>query len=416
MKRRIIGIIAAGIILGAAVFSGINAGGTRNSGTIAENNAVNEYNSQFEDIGLPHFTVKGETDLPGNFYLSFVFSRNIMMLDGKGRIVWSKHQDPLPDNPYTGFWDFKKHVIDGKIYYSYHDQTGAYDNYNMEGFAPGERVILDENFEEVKRITFEESDVVKKGHPLDGHDFILLDLDHYIMSGYIKDTVTNVPGYPDGSSVVYSYLQEVNDGKAVWDFKSSDYPELYGLTVTDASETANDYANEKTDVPDIIHFNSMRIDDDGNLVCSFRHISTILCLDRTKTEDQILWKLSGAADEFGLSEEQKTSCQHYATVDGDCITAFDNGNSRGYTRICSYRLDTENKKLLDFKSYQIDGKYSSACGDAQHIDDGTFVLGWGRTENDAVCLSVMDNESGKEQFSVELENPKSFSYRCVYYE
>ena len=61
---------------------------------------------------------------------------------------------------YHLWWDFKKHVVDGKTYYSYHDQTGTYDGYGLDGFAPGERVILDENFNEIKRITFEPSDVV----------------------------------------------------------------------------------------------------------------------------------------------------------------------------------------------------------------------------------------------------------------
>ena len=39
--------------------------------------------------GLAKIAVEGETDLPGHFYLSFVFSRNLIMLDGKGNIVWS---------------------------------------------------------------------------------------------------------------------------------------------------------------------------------------------------------------------------------------------------------------------------------------------------------------------------------------
>ncbi len=366
--------------------------------------------------GLPSFVVHGKTDLPGNFYLSFAFSRNLIMLDGEGNVVWSKHEDPLPDAPYAGLWDFKKHEIDGQIYYSYHDQTGAYDSYGMEGFAPGERVILDADFNEIKRITFEASDVVGKGHPLDGHDFLMLGLDHYILSGYIKDRVTNVPGYPEGSSVVYSYLQEVENGNVVWDWKSIDYPELYALTVTDASETANDYANEKTDVPDIIHFNSMRLDDDGNLICSFRHISSILCLDRSRKDRQIKWKLSGVGDEFGLTEEQKTSCQHYATVDGACITVFDNGNRNESSRIVSYYLDTDGKTLEMFQPYVLDGKYSSACGSAQRLFDDVFMIGWGRTVNDAVCMSVVDFASGEELMSVELGNPKNFSYRCVYYD
>lgn len=365
--------------------------------------------------GLPEFTVSGKTELPGNFFLSFVYSRNIMMLDGEGNIVWSKHEDQ-PEDQHTGWWDFKKHVIDGKTYYSYHDQIADYDNFGFAGFAPGERVVLDENFNEVKRITFEESDVVEKGHPLDGHDFLMIDLDHYILSGYLKDTIYNHPDYPEGSSVVYSYLQEVKDGEVVWDFQAVDYPELYDLVVTDGSDTADDFANEETDVPDIVHFNAMRLDSDGNLVCSFRHLSTVLCLDRTKDSDQIKWKLSGKGDEFGLTEVQKTSCQHYVTVDGDHITVFDNGNHNQTTHIRSFRIDPENKRALMVKAYDVAGKFTSACGSAQHIKDELYAIGWGKSENDAVCMSVYDFAAGEELMSISLANPKNFTYRCVYYE
>ena len=365
--------------------------------------------------GLPEFKVTGKTDLPGNFFLSFVYTRNLIMLDGKGNIVWSKHEDN-PEGVYSGFWDFKKHVIGDKTYYSYHDQNVSYDGYGLEGFAPGERVIMDENFNEITRITFEESEVVEKGHPLDGHDFLMIDEDHYILSGYIKDTVTNHPDYPEGASVVYSYLQEVKDGKVVWDFKSIDYPELYDLVVTDASETADDFANSKTPVPDIVHFNSMRMDENGNLICSFRHLSSIICLDRSKKTDQIKWILSGKGDRFGLAEDEKTSCQHYATVDGEYITVFDNGNRTGETHIRSYKIDPDNLKLEAVKTFDVAGKFSSACGNVQHLSNQKYIIGWGMTTLDAVCMSVYDFATGTEEMSVKLANPKNFTYRCVYYD
>jgi len=176
--------------------------------------------------GLPGFTVEGETDLSGNFYLSFPYTRDLIMLDGKGNIVWSKHEDISAPSGLGSFWDFKKHEVDGEIYYSYHDETGTYDNYGLMGYSPGERVILDKDFQEIKRITFEASDIVEQGAPLDGHDFLMIDLDHYILSGYIKDTVYNIPGYEDGTKVIFSHLQEVKDGQVVWDFNSTDYPEL----------------------------------------------------------------------------------------------------------------------------------------------------------------------------------------------
>ncbi len=362
---------------------------------------------------LPGFEITGSTDLDGNIFVSFVYTKNIIMFDGKGNIVWSKHED-VPDGIHAGYWDFKKHVIGGEIYYSYHDQNIYADHYGLPGYAPGERVILDSDFREVKRITFEQSDTVGKGHLLDGHDFLLIDLDHYILSGYIKDTVDNVPGY-EKSSVVYSYLQEVENGEAVWDWRSIDYPELYSLTVTDAVATANDFGNLQTDAPDYVHFNAMRLNGGGDLVCSFRHLNTIMCLDRGKDTDQIKWKLSGNADEFGLSVDQKTSSQHYVTVDGDTVGAFDNHNISGKTRLVSYKIDTESMELKEFEERIVPGKFSSACGSQQKIKEETYMIGWGNAENDQICFSVYDFASDRELMSMKLANPDNFTYRCAYY-
>ena len=52
--------------------------------------------------GLAKIAVEGTTDLQGNFYLSFVFSRNLIMLDGKGNIVWSKHEEQPNEGANTG--------------------------------------------------------------------------------------------------------------------------------------------------------------------------------------------------------------------------------------------------------------------------------------------------------------------------
>ena len=366
--------------------------------------------------GLPAIHVEGATDLPGNFYLSWVYSRDIAMLDGAGNVVWSKHEDQPAEGLKTGWWDFKKHVIDGKTYYSYHDQTGAYDSFGLEGFAPGERVILDEDFNEVKRITFEASDVVEKGHPLDGHDFLMIDLDHYIMSGYIHETVYNVPGHESGSQVVYSYLQEVAGGEVVWDWRSADYPELYALTVTDGTPTAADYANEQTDAPDIMHFNAMRLDDDGNLVCSFRNLSTVLCLDRTKDADQIIWKLSGAGDEFGLPEYEKSSCQHYVTVEGNRYTVFDNGNKNGLTRVVTWEVDPVDKTVKTADIHSFNDKFSKACGSAQRVDGSVYVVSFGAATKDNEYMAVIDFATGEKLLSITLDNPQDFTYRCVYYD
>ena len=366
--------------------------------------------------GLAKIETEGETELPGNFFLSFVYSRNLIMLDGKGNIVWSKHEEQPAEDANTGFWDFKKHDVDGTIYYSYHDQNYKFDNYGLLGYAPGERVILDEDFNEVKRITMEASGVTKKGQGADGHDFLMIDPDHYILSCYVRENVKNVPGYPDGTNVIYSYLQEVQNGKVIWDWKSIDYPELYDMIATEATATANDFANEQVDAPDIVHFNAMRLDDEGNLICSFRHLDSILCLDRTKQEDQIKWIFSGKGDEFGLTELQKTSGQHYVTVDGNEIMVFDNNNRDKQTEIRSYAMDMENKRAELVRSLSFNNKFSQACGSVQKLNDSMYVIGWGWATTDNECMSVLDASTGEKLMSVKLGDPKNITYRCVYYE
>ena len=366
--------------------------------------------------GLAKIHVEGDSGLPGHFYLSSVDRRNLIVLDGKGNIVWSKHGEQPQEGADLGWWDFKKHVVNGKTYYSYHDETGSYDNYGLTGYGPGERVILDENFNEVKRITFEASEVTAKGAPVDGHDFLMVDLDHYILSGYIHDTVYNIPGYEQGSKVVYSYLQEVDHGKVVWEWKSIDYPELYSLSVTDAMESAIDFANEKTDAPDYMHFNAMRLDAEGHLICSFRHINSILCLDRTRKSEQILWKLSGGGDEFGLPESQKTSGQHYVTLDDGWIMVFDNNNIRKASRISSYAIDVDHRQVIAVRSYAFPGKFSYACGSVQRLSGDIFVIGWGWAVRNPECMSVYDFSKGKKLMSVTLDDPYNAFYRCAYYD
>lgn len=418
IKRTVVFIGVMILIMSMLVGCADNQGSDGNAGEAAAGKSVEEGkpgNPVIAD-GLVEFDVEGETDLSGNFFLSFVYSRNLVMLDGKGNIVWSKHEEQPEEGLQTGFWDFKKHDVDGTTYYSYHDQTGDFDDYGLRGYAPGERVILDENFNEVKRITMEESDVTEKGTGVDGHDFLMIDLDHYILSCYIRENVKNVPGYSDGTNVIYSYLQEVKDGKVVWDWKSIDYPELYNIIATDATPTAADFDNKEVDAPDIVHFNAMRLNDDGDLVCSFRHLNTIICLDRTKQEDQIKWKLSGEDDEFGLTELQKTSGQHYVTLDGNRITVFNNGNRDQQTEIRSYTIDFDAKKADLVRSYGFSGKFSQACGSVQNVKDNLYVIGWGWATTDNECMSVINLDSGEKKMSVLLKNPKNITYRCVYYE
>ena len=99
-----------------------------------------------------------------------------------------------------------------------------------------------------------------------------------------------------------------------------------------------------------------------------------------------------------------------------CFTAFDNGNRNKSSRVVFYRLDEENRRLKDFRSYALGGKFSYACGSAQRIRDELYVIGWGWATGDAECMTVYDFAAGKALMTVTLGNPKNLTYRCVYYD
>ena len=157
-------------------------------------------------------------------------------------------------------------------------------------------------------------------------------------------------------------------------------------------------------------------DDGGNLICSFRYLDAIICLDRTKREDQIKWILSGKGDEFGLTEIQKTSGQHYVTVNGNEFMAFDNNNRDGQTEIRTYILDVANKRTKLVQSLGFSNKFSEAGGSVQKINDQRYVIGWGWATTDNECMSVLDISTGNKLMSVTLEDPDNITYRCIYYE
>ena len=104
---------------------------------------------------------------------------------------------------------------------------------------------------------------------------------------------------------------------------------------------------------------------DNNLICSFRNLDSIIKIDR-KTGD-IIWILGGKGDQFNLTEEQKFSRQHNATLlDNNRILLFDNGNAKGLTRIFEITLDEENKKVTNFKEFSLDGRFSAYMGYLQN--------------------------------------------------
>lgn len=350
---------------------------------------------------LPQITSAGESSYEGHYYAALsTGGAALYELNNKGEVVFYIAKSP-EEAKGESYCDFKKHTLeDGKVRYSYQRVYGDDDGI---GYASGERVILDENYQEIKTITLAQSELAKEGDPIDGRDFILIDDNHYIVAASQLVLVQNVPeslgAGTMGSKVVRTLIQEVKDNKVVFEFTTDSHPDLYGLSVT-----GNDYGNTASQSPDYAGFNRMIIDPaDDNLIVSFGNLNTIMKIDRET--GSIVWKLSGAGDEFGLTDEQKTSNQSDIELTNDgYLTIFDNAVSSGQTRILKIKLDEVNKKVLEYHEFKVPGHKSSANGSAQKIGDEieVYTIGWGQAKEGTSGISEIDFNTGKKLLEVTL--------------
>ncbi|MDZ5725409.1 arylsulfotransferase family protein [Acetobacterium sp. K1/6] len=350
---------------------------------------------------LPEMIAAGESSYDGNYFAAIATGGAALYeLNKQGEVVFYIAKSPEESNG-ESYRDFKKHVFEnGTIRYSYQRVNG---DSNDIGYAPGERVILDDRYQEIDTITLAQSELAKAGDLVDGRDFILIDDNHYIVEASQLVLVQNVPdglgANVMGSKVVTTLIQEVKDNQVVFEFTTDSHPEFYGLSVSD-----NDYSNTISQSPDYSGFNRMIIDpEDDNLIVSFGNMNTIMKIDRET--QAVIWKLSGSGDEFGMSAEQKTSGQTDLAITAEgYLTVFDNALSSGQTRILKIKLDEVNKKILGYQEYKIPGKISLAYGSTQKIGDNieVYSIGWGLLKEGNVAISEIDFNTGKKLFEVTL--------------
>ena len=354
-------------------------------------------------VDVPDAIVTGRADSPGDFYLSYVFLRLIQKYDNAGNLIYFRFEPRTVrgGDDSSGWWDFKKHTVDDRTYYSYHAPDTAFADRSFLGYNPGKRVLLDDRYRPLGEIHLlaDATGRIHDGDPIDGHDFYLFDLEHYIVSAYIEQ---------DG---VYAlYLQEVQDGKVVFDWWSTDHPELAEWLDPALAELA-----EK----DYVHFNSIDILPDGNWLCSLRHVSSLVKIDRVGGTGDILWRIAGAEQPAAYA-----FCgQHCARWHGDgTISLFDNGNGNGVTRLLWLVVDPETGTVSDGGNLLAEtypAYFSQACGSLTFSGDH-FIAGWGIPgPSGAVDRVVTEYDAaGNEVFGIRRDMEtlrKGFvaTYRCV---
>jgi hypothetical protein len=281
------------------------------------------------------------------------------------------------------------------------------------GWLLGSAHVMDAQFRDLADLQLlPYGDAGKGPYPVDGHDFILLDHDHYVAMSYVQRTVdlsTLNPAWSSQAVVIHAVVQEVVAGQPVFEWDSANVPSLYSDSLLNNTFQAGV-------VEDYVHMNSMCVDpSDGNFVFSFRHTDSIVKVDR-KT-GQILWTLGGKEDEFGLTSNQVFSFQHYVRVEPDgSLWVFDNGNMLHQTRIISFVLDEVNKKVLNFTDVydKPAGQPPTAfMGSYAQLGASRYFFGWGGWTNGVTAPSATEVSGGSVVWSLMFADPSAFSYRAL---
>ena len=300
--------------------------------------------------------------------------------------------------------DFKKTVIaGGATRYSFYDS------------AAGAIRVMDSAFnllENVTALAFPDGNT----YAVNLHDHTIVDDGHYILGVYAAKSVSNIPALPGQPLFVSgSGLQEIQNGAAVFNWLSTDHPELYAC-----STEGNGFA--QSNGADYAHWDSLYVDTDGHWIASFRHLDAMLKIDHSS--GAIRWILGGPCDQFGLAAAQKFSHQHDANRAPDGrLSLFDNGNGGAASRVLAFNLDevgkalvTGNPALPGFAQFTSDMHQSFNLGSAQIFAGGKVLVGWGEFPGLLNDVSEFDLASGAQSMRLTLlpsaYSNGYFSYRA----
>lgn len=241
---------------------------------------------------------------------------------------------------------------------------------------PGEELqhmVLDES------LTVVDSFKMKNGYITDFHEFKMLPNGHVMMMSYHTiqyDMSTIVEGGKPDASLVINIIQEQDrDKNVVFEWRNIDY-----IPITDSDlDLTSSRINYGT-------LNAFDVDQDGNILASFRNHSEIMKISRETGE--LMWRMGGPRGEFSYVGEHEENAPYYHARQHNIrrrpngnITLFDNGefHEPPYSRAVEYTLDEVNKvaTLVSEWSYPDGTVFCVTAGNAEPLSNGGWFIGYG---------------------------------------
>lgn len=258
------------------------------------------------------------------------------------------------------------------------------------GRTGGQVIELDERFQPVR--TLDTSGLVNT----DTHDAILRPDGGAILMAYEPDSESGL------TDAVIQQLEP--DGDISYEWNSAEH-------MNPATETTN--------VPgraDYAHINSIQLMDDGDILASFRHTSSVMKIAWSAHDGfqrgDVVWRLGGRFSDFEFVADPYPSgpcAQHTAQqLANGHILIFDNGSAalnpdpsfcvddddptgptvnRAQTRITEYALDETTGTATLVWSHSVPGRFALFAGSVRRFPGGNTLIGWAAAQ-DATATEV----------------------------
>ena len=333
------------------------------------NNNLGGENPLLETLPAPPITIDSLNNPGPGYIFMATWDRNvpqlygnfIFILDSVGHIVDSVRVNGAP-------FDFQVQP-NGLLSYALGD-------FSINVPLPGEdlqQMILDSTLAVVDSVK------MKNGYTTDFHEFLMLPNGHVMMMSYhtiIYDMSTIVPGGQTNCSQVINIIQEQDtDRNVVFEWRNIDY---IPITDSDLDLTAS-RVNYGT-------LNAFKIDNDGNILASFRNHSEIMKINRGTGE--VMWRMGSPRSEFTFVGEHEENAPYYYArqhnierLPNGNISLFDNGqfHQPPYSRGVEYEIDEVNKvaTLVSEQRYPNGNIFCATAGNAQRFPDGSWFIGYG---------------------------------------
>ncbi len=314
---------------------------------------------------------------------------SLMMLDGRGRILWYQPRR-------TVVHDLHRTVLDGRPVLAY---------YVRQHGRPTYHEVLDSSYRPVTRIH------AGNGYRVNAHELQITERGTAYVCSYRAVRVR-------GKDVVDFVVQEIDleTRDVLFEWHALDHVPLWASYAR---------APEPGEPWDYFHGNSVEppTPGDDTIIVSARKTSAVYCIDRGT--GAVRWTLGGAQDQFGLAARHprwRFCAQHDARrlPDGD-LSIFDNGGtalSHGTrcpvhrSRVLRFELDERRKRVRLVRSISSrpssdDGRgyFAGIVGSARWDARGDVLVSWGETGRVTQVAP-----SGRVRFKLQLEH---WSYRAT---